>query len=172
MKKNSLIGLLALPLLVNAQSVQKIYPQSNPSGKSWVDVNEGSSTSFTFTFPGAGVTGSGQNNSYSGYLEITFWADTMSTGSVEDRDSLTVSAEPLFYDVNDIRLERSNDTDRDSLDIKNYYAWGTSHSDAEYSFNVSVNLPPCDGFRINVYTGTGGQGKFRCEGRIAESHTF
>ena len=172
MKRITFFVLLILPFLANAQSVQRLYPQVSPSGKSWTDVNEGTNTSFIFTFPGAGTTGSGQNNSYSGYAEIVFWADTMSTGAVEDRDFLTVSVEPLFNDVNDSRLERSNDTDRDSIDIKNYYNWGTSHSDSEYSFNVSVNLPPCDGFRINVYCGTGGQGKFRCEGRIAESHTF
>lgn len=172
MKSIIAIILLVLTVTAQAQRVQKLYPQTTPNGKSWQDVNEGSTTSFRFTFPGAGVTGSGQNNSYSGYLEIVFWADTMSTGSVEDRDSLTVSVYPLFYDVNDSRLERSNDTDRDSLDLKNIYNWGTNHTDLKYAFNSTVNLPPCDGFDVNVYTGTGGQGKFRSEARIAESQSF
>lgn len=169
--KTKIILLLALlmPIMAQAQRTQRILPQSNATGKSWVDVAENSSTTFTFTFPGAGLTGSGQENSYSGYLEIIVWADTISAGTIDDGDSLTVSVYPLFYDMVDLRLEQSNDADKDSIDIKNIYDWGSNHSDERYAFNVSANLPPCDGFQLNIYTGFGGKGKFRVEGRIAES---
>ena len=169
MKKTIILLALLVPLLVQAQRTQRILPQSNATGKSWVDVQDSSSTTFTFTFPGAGLTGSGQENSYSGYLEIIVWVDTISTGDVGDRDSLTVSVYPLYYDLIDQQLEQSNDADKDSIDIKNVYDWGTGHSDDRYSFNVSCNLPPCDGFQVNVYTGdNGAMCKIGVEGRIAE----
>lgn len=168
MKKTIILLALLVPLLAQAQRTQRILPQSNATGKSWVDVAENSSTTFTFTFPGAGLTGSGQENSYSGYLEIIVWADTISAGTIDDGDSLTVSVYPLFYDLDSQQLEQSNDADKDSLDIKNIYDWGANHSDNRYAFNVSANLPGCDGFQVNAYTGFGGKGKFRVEGRIAE----
>lgn len=177
MKRIIFVLLVLFPILAMAQRTQRLLPQSNPSGKSWVDMQDSSSTTFTFTFPGAGLTGSGQENSYSGYLEVIAWVDTVSTAtdsaSTGDRDSLTVSIYPLFYDLIDARLERSNDTDRDSIDVKNVYNWGTNHSDARVSFNVSCNLPPCDGFQVNAYTGANGaQCKIRVEARIAESEAF
>lgn len=150
-----------------AQRTQKLCPSNVPCN-SFTAIGDSSTQLFRFYFPGSTSSGGNAGNSYSGYAEVVAWFDSAS-GTVGDRDSVWVSAYPLMFDVVSNQYERSNDADRDSIDIKNDYNWGTTHSDNRYSFNISINLPPCDAVQINAYTGTNGQCKMRTELRIAGS---
>lgn len=152
---------LSLPIITHAQQVVTLYPTANPNRKTYTAVSSGGSTSFTFYFPGTVM-----HTGYTGFCEVVAWVDSVTSGSVGDRDSLTVSIEPLMYDIVTATYQRSSHADRDSLDIVNIYAWGTTDSDSRYDFNVSGNLPACNAARVNVYAGSGGQCTIRVELRI------
>lgn len=157
MKKAWLI-ILFLTFAAHAQ-VLRLTPTSDPNGMTFTSLSASSNTSFTFTWPGTDF-----RNEYAGYCEVVVEVDSAS-GTVGDRDSLWASIQPLFgikhISTGVFSLKPSSAADKDSIDIVNVYNWGTTDSDSKYDINATANLPPCDGARVNVYTGRNAQCKVR-----------
>lgn len=167
MKKSSLLFILlfALPIICSAQQVTILYPTSNPTGLNWTELASSSSTSFTFIFPRTNT-----RTSYTGVVQCIVYVDTALAG-VSHRDSLTVSVEPLRYDktldtdgvVSAGDLVRTSQADHDSIDVVNMYDWGTGDSDNTVNISAIADLPPCQGARVNVYTGLNAACRVRVE---------
>lgn len=171
MKKFVLFLLLMLPLSLLAQGeVVTIYPQEEPTGKSFTAISASSYSTFTFKYPGVG-----HRTSYGGYATICIDVDS-AAGTVGDRDSLWASVKPTFWSppragTSDALIgtwRRSGEADQDSTAIVSVYNWGTTDSDNYFDITLVYNVMASDGAIITIYTGLNGQCKVRPFIKIAK----
>lgn len=176
MKKSILFAVLLflLPVICHAQQVTILYPTGNPTGLNWTEMAASANTSFTFIFPRTNI-----RTNYTGVVQCIVYVDTALAG-VSHRDSLTVSAEPLRYDktldtdgvVSVGDLVRTTQANHDSVDVVNIYNWGTGDSDNTVNISAIADLPPCQGGRVNVYTGLNAACRIRVEFHITTPYGF
>lgn len=156
---------------VNHVVIPLFGPDSLAFGRTKIQIAENSTATVDFIFPNLQVSHYSQTrtshhrlsaSNYSGFLTAIADIDTNSSGH-GDGDSLSVSAFPLFYNEDDSAYQEagnwftSSGSQQDSIIVVADYDWETGHADNIYSFAKFLEFPPCNGVRLKIYTGSGGQ---------------